>query len=105
MSIESHLVNLRTYLEGISNQQAQILAELKRLNINTPQQDKPDAFIDAVTQSVDLGKHKTASRPTTAAAVEKQLEAETGHDVVKTGSNPPTFVETDKPAGKATKSK
>jgi hypothetical protein len=29
-------------------------------------------------------------------AVEKQLEAETGHDVVQTGANPPTFVETDK---------
>lgn len=33
---------------------------------------------------------------------EKQLEAETGHDVVQTGTEPPTFVETDKPApGKA----
>lgn len=30
--------------------------------------------------------------------MEQQLEAETGHDVVKTSDNPPTFVETDKPA-------
>jgi hypothetical protein len=29
--------------------------------------------------------------------VEAQLEAETGHDVVKTGDNPPTYVETSKP--------
>lgn len=29
---------------------------------------------------------------------EKQLEAETGHDVVQTGNEPPTFVETDAPA-------
>lgn len=26
---------------------------------------------------------------------EQQLEAETGHDVVQTGDNPPTYVETD----------
>lgn len=32
------------------------------------------------------------------AKVEAQLEAETGHDVVKTGDNPPTFVETEKSA-------
>lgn len=31
------------------------------------------------------------------AAVEKQLEAETGHDVVQTGVEPPTLVETDQP--------
>ncbi len=29
---------------------------------------------------------------------ERQLEAETGHDVVQTGSNPPSFVETDRAA-------
>lgn len=34
---------------------------------------------------------------------EAQLEAETGHDVVKTGKEPPTFVETDKPAPKGKK--
>lgn len=38
-----------------------------------------------------MAKHKQA------ASVEAQLEAETGHDVVKTGDSPPTFVETDKP--------
>jgi hypothetical protein len=31
---------------------------------------------------------------------EKALEAETGKDVVKTGDDPPTYVETDKPAPK-----
>lgn len=29
---------------------------------------------------------------------EKQLEAETGHEVVKSGDNPPTYVEMDAPA-------
>ena len=33
--------------------------------------------------------------------VEEELEAETGHDVVKTSDDPVTFVETDKPAPKA----
>lgn len=44
-----------------------------------------------------------ASKPaaTPAKSVEKQLEAETGHDVVKTGNEPPTFVETDAPAPNA----
>jgi hypothetical protein len=30
--------------------------------------------------------------------VEKQLEAETGHNVKQTSAEPPTFVETDEPA-------
>jgi phosphoribosyl-dephospho-CoA transferase len=99
MSIESHLVSLRTYLEGISNQQAQILTELKRINVNVPGAAKPNAFIDAVTQDV-LSKPKAAAKPQTAAAVEKQLEAETGKDFVRTSSDPVTLAETDKPAPK-----
>lgn len=35
-----------------------------------------------------------------ATPVEQRLEAETGHEVVKTSGTPPTFVETDKPKGK-----
>lgn len=38
--------------------------------------------------------------PVTPENVEQQLEAETGHDVVKTSDKPPTFVETSKPAPK-----
>jgi hypothetical protein len=46
---------------------------------------------------------KTAKVPTLAdnlQTVEAELEAETGHDVVKTGDDPPSFVETDKPKPK-----
>jgi hypothetical protein len=39
------------------------------------------------------------------AQVEQQLEAETGSDVVKTGDDPPTFVETDKPVKPSSKGK
>lgn len=44
------------------------------------------------------GKVASGKRSSGGAGIEKQLEAETGHDVVKSGSNPPTFVETDAPA-------
>lgn len=37
----------------------------------------------------------------TPTGVEKQLEAETGHNFVKTGDDPITLAETDKPAPKA----
>jgi predicted secreted protein len=99
MSIESHLVSLRTYLEEVTSQNKEILAELKRINTTTPQQAERDAFIDAVTQDV-LSKPKAAAKPQTAAAVEKQLEAETGKDFVRTSSDPVTLAETDKPAPK-----
>jgi hypothetical protein len=44
-----------------------------------------------------------ATKPaaTPAKSIEKQLEAETGHDVVRTGNQPPTFAETDAPAPNA----
>lgn len=41
---------------------------------------------------------KPEEKPAILKEAEKQLEGETGKDVVKTGDNPPTFVETDKPA-------
>jgi hypothetical protein len=101
MSIESHLVSLRTYLEEVTSQNKEILAELKRINTTTPQQAERDAFIDAVTQdTVSKKADKTASKPQTAATVEKQLEAETGKDFVRTSSNPVTLAETNKPAPK-----
>ncbi|MGP1666843.1 MAG: hypothetical protein ACTS5I_13210 [Rhodanobacter sp.] len=100
MSIESHLVSLRTYLEEIASQNKEILAELKRTGQAAhPAQKTTDAFLAAVTQdTVSKKADKAESKPIPAANVERQLEDETGHDVVKTGSQPPTFVETDKPA-------
>lgn len=53
MSIESHLVSLRTYLEEVSSQNKEILAELKKLNAG-----KPDAHLAAVTQDT-VSKPKT----------------------------------------------
>jgi hypothetical protein len=120
MSIESHLVSLRTYLEEISSQNKAILAKLEERGEKPyPAQKTTDAFLKAVTQDV-LGKQadsdaatteqhaprpdkaasKPAAKPQTAAAVEQQLEAETGKDFVKTGSDPVTLAESDKPAPK-----
>lgn len=61
MSIESHLVSLRTYLEEVSSQNKQILAELKRIGASAPTHAKPDAFIEAVTQDV-LSKSKVTDK-------------------------------------------
>lgn len=108
MSIESHLVSLRTYLEEIASQNKEILAELKRTGqAPRPAQKTTDAFLAAVTQDV-LSKPKAdkpASKPQTAATVEKQLEAETGKDFVRTSSDPVTLAESDKPAPGAKKGK
>jgi hypothetical protein len=52
--------------------------------------------IEAVADSIE----KLAKGADPAEDVEQQLEAETGHDVVQTGDEPPTYVETDKPAPK-----
>lgn len=49
----------------------------------------------------DVRKMLQAAAPVVEGNPEAQLEAETGHDVVQTGTEPPTFVETDKPAPKA----
>lgn len=80
--------NLRNYLEEIASQNRQILAELKRGN---------DLLAQGKTES------KQAAKPATAKAAaptspEKQLEAEMGNQFTRTGDNPPTFVETDRPA-------
>lgn len=56
--------------------------------------------IEAIADDVEalVKVQAKASKADTLQAVEAQLEAETGSDVVQTGSEPPTFVETDKPA-------
>lgn len=71
-------VQVTTY-ESATKQRRGILDKLE---------DKPTA----------TAKPAAAKKATPAKSVEAELEAETGHDVVKTGSNPPTFVETDAPA-------
>lgn len=81
---DGHYTNLRNYLEEIASQNRQILAELKRGN------------------ELAEGKTAQAAKPATPKAAaptspEKQLEAETGKDFAKTGDNPPTYAETEKP--------
>lgn len=59
--------------------------------------------VEGLAGKTAQAKSKPAAKatPATLKDVESQLEAETGHDVVKTGTTPPTFVETNKPAPKA----
>lgn len=45
-----------------------------------------------------VGGKPASKKPDGLQEVEAQLEAETSHDVVQSGTEPPTFVETDKPA-------
>lgn len=77
--------NIRNYLEEIASQNRQILAELKRGN-------------ELAAGKTATPAKPAAKKPATPATVEKQLEAETGRDFAKTGDNPPTWAETDKPA-------
>lgn len=83
---DGHYTNLRNYLEEIASQQRQILAELKRSN----------ELLEGKTAKADKPATPKAKAPATA-TVEKQLEAETGKDFTKTGDNPPTYAETEKP--------
>lgn len=62
-----------------------------------------ERIADAVDQRFPAGRRDDAEdKPATKAEaisdVKVDLEAETGHEVAKTGDTPPTLVETDKPA-------
>lgn len=64
-------------------------------------QGRGDAEMALVVTLERVADALEASKPVPAANIEKQLEAETGRDFTKTGSKPPTFVETDNPAPEA----
>lgn len=87
---DGQYTNLRNYLEEIASQNRQILAELKRAN----------AMKGGATESKPAAEPKAKATPKAKAPAspEKQLEAETGKEFTKTGDNPPTYAETDKPA-------
>jgi hypothetical protein len=88
---------------------AQVMQRLaKRLGIepadlNAQARGDPElALIMTLERVADAVDRQTPDKATATpdkglAQVEQQLEAETGHDVVQTGDDPPTFVETEKP--------
>ena len=94
--------NIRNYLEEIASQNRQIIAELKRINAGTVSVAARDSKLAAAEEGVKADAAKTPAADK-ASSVEKQLEAETGHNVVQTGKSPPTYVETDKDAPKTAK--
>lgn len=58
------------------------------------------AWATEATSTPQEGQDNAKAPQADSGDVETQLEAETGHDVVQSGTNPPTYVETDKPAAR-----
>ena len=110
---DSMYTNIRNYLEELASQGKQLLAAQQRTNellerIALTDNERIAATIakregvDPSQVTVATGDSNLAVSAVKRGATKQELEAETGHKVTQTGTQPPTFVETDKPAAPAT---